>query len=217
MLHKATPKFEEWLLPRSRVMLAGLLTANACLALWLGVSQAPVAMVAAPTSELGPEIQLLAEVPIPPTPKPPPRECRSWGPEGDPQAFADLVAALDTTGSFPEVQQQDIQGAPDYLVYVGELGSQDNAKRVSRELKSQGIDSYIINRDDSYLILSIGVFSQEGRANLQQAKVSALGYDVFIEHLERVQTVYNLVAHVNVDSEFYRSSTSACMVFAHNH
>jgi cell division septation protein DedD len=197
-------------------MLVGLLAANACLALWLNVAQEPIAVVVAPAADIGPEIQLLAEVPISPTPKPPPRECRSWGPEKDPQAFVSLVAKLDLTGSFPEVQKQEIMGAPDFLVYVGELGSQDNAKRVARELESQGIDSYIIDRDDAYLILSVGVFSKENRANRQQARVSALGYDVFIEQLERVQTVYNLTAHVNVDSESYTSSTSACMVFAHN-
>jgi cell division septation protein DedD len=216
LLQKFATNSEQWLLPRSRVLLVGLLTANACLALWLNVAQEPIAVVEAPASDIGPEIRLLAEVPIPSTPKLTSRECRSWGPEKDPQAFASLVAELDLTGSFPEVQKQEIMGAPDFLVYVGELGSQDNAKRVSQVLKSQGIDSYIIDRENDYLILSVGVFSKESRANIQLERVSVLGYDVFIEQLERVQTVYNLMAHVNVDSDFYASSTSACMVFAHN-
>ena len=63
------------------------------------------------------------------------------GPEQSPEAFDALLAELDAQGGFPEVKKTKVQGAPDYLVYIGELGSTENAKRVAQELTSLEIES----------------------------------------------------------------------------
>jgi hypothetical protein len=44
--------------------------------------------------------------------------------------------------------------------------------------------------------------------------VISLGYAGQVDELPRAQTVYNLTAHVELDSQFYKTSTSACMAFA---
>ena len=234
MLYTVGNKFEEWLLPRGRTLLVGLVAANVCLTFVLIAAQQP------PTGEdladlteipIDREIQLLAEAPPPatssaltaqPAPdqplpsQPPARECRTWGPEPTPDAFADLVVALEASGSFPEVRSREVKAPPDYLVYVGELGSRDNAKRIAKELDALSIESYLINHPETGLKLSVGVFSREKLAVKQQDRVAQLGYSVTIEELERAQTVYQLTAHVAPDSQAYESSTSACIAFAHN-
>ncbi len=217
MLQKFATNYEQWLLPRSRYLLAGLVVANACLALVLTIQPEESVIVSPTPAALGPEIQLLAEIPAAEFHlQAAPRECRLWGPESDPQAFMALVAQLDAMGSFPEVQKREISGAPDYLVYVGELGSRDNAKRVARELNALEIDNYLINREAASPIISVGVFSRKSLADQHIEKIAGLGYHVFLEQLERAQTVYSLVAHVSADTALYNSSTSACMAFAHN-
>ena len=217
MLNKIAHRFEEWLLPRSRTLLLGLLCANICLAFALIAFQDPQVGVASPAPVIDKEIQLLAEVsPLEPAPKPTTRECRLWGPESKPEAFDPLVAVLDESGGFPEVQSQEVKSASDYLVYVGELGARANARRIARELSALQIESYQINRDDGTIILSVGLFSRQQLAEKHQKRVAELGYSVFVEELERRQTIYNLVAHVEPDSELYKTSTSACMAIAHN-
>lgn len=144
------------------------------------------------------------------------KECRVWGPESDPSTFVPLQSELEQIGGFPELVETQIDSKPDYLVYVANLGSRDNAKRVATELRSQDIDSYLINRDDGSRILSVGVFSRKRLADRQLERVVSLGYAGQVDELPRAQTVYNLTAHVELDSQLYKTSTSACMAFAQN-
>ncbi len=144
----------------------------------------------------------------------PARECRVWGPEQTPDAFAALQSELRAQGSFPEVKATDIQAAADYLVLVDKLGSRDNAKRVRQELNSMDIDTYMMTRDDGSMVISVGVFSRQGLARRQLQKVSDMGYSAQVEQLQRSQTVYNLSAHVAVDSPLYATSISSCLNIA---
>jgi sporulation related protein len=222
LLNKIAHRFEEWLLPRSRTLLFGLLTANVCVAFALIALQDPVETSASASLPVEREIQLLAEVAAPEataqaqSPKPTPRECRVWGPEQNPEAFDPLITQLKSKGGFPEVLEQEVKVPTDFLVYVGALGSRDNAKRVAKELSALNIESYLINPEDAPPILSVGVFSRQNLADKQRKRVAGLGYKVFIDQLERTQTVYSLSAHVSADSHLYKSSTSACMAIAHN-
>lgn len=227
MLYSIGNKFEEWLLPRGRTLLVGLVAANVCLtvALWVSHDPAPAVMMAAAEipEQVEREIQLLAEVPPSVSPEPgltpmqkPARECRIWGPEQSPEAFDELITQLQDSGSFPELQSLEVKAAPDYLVYVGELGSQDNAKRLAQELEALNIESYAISRQGQPLMLSVGVFSRKALAQKQKERIAELGYAVAIEELERAQTVYQLSAHVEEHSEAYKSSTSPCIAIAHN-
>jgi len=221
LLQKYSSKFEDWLLFNSRTLLMGLIAANICLTFALIANQEPQSvgpsLPAGNVASNTDKIQLLTEVPaLQPVSKPAPRECRTWGPERDPTAFDTLRVVLAEHGGFPELLETQMQGAPDYLVYIGDLGSRANAKRVAAELATQSIDSYLMRSEDGLPILSVGVFSRESLAQRQFAKVTGLGYAVAIEELERSQTIYNLSAHVAIDSELYGSSTSPCMAIAHN-
>ena len=221
MHSKFAHKLEEWLLPRGRTLLVGLFVANLALAAALVGTREPAeiaAAVPAVVQEESPNIQLLAEVSASPpaAAQPAAMQCRIWGPEQTPDAFDNLIVELESSGSFPEVQPLEIKAASDYLVFIGELGSRDNAKRIAKELNALKIDSYLINRKDSPLMLSVGVFSRQSLAQRQHNRIDELGYAVEIEELERSQTVYQLSAHVPEGSPAYKSSTSACIAIAHN-
>ena len=205
----------------SRTLLMGLITANICLTFALiatqdsedDASSLPANSLATNTDQ----IQLLTEVPAPlPVAKPSPRECRVWGPEQDPTVFDTLRVMLEEGGGFPELLETRIQSAPDYLVYIGDLGARSNAKRVAAELATQSIDSYLMQSEDGLPILSVGVFSRRTLAQRQFTRVTGLGYTVAIEELERSQTVYKLAAHVAIDSDLYPSSTAPCAAIAHS-
>lgn len=144
----------------------------------------------------------------------PHRECRVWGPEATPEAFTQLRQALKADGSFPEVKATKIQAPADYLVLVHKLGARDNAKRVAKELKALDIDNFLISRDDGSVVISVGVFSRQDLARRQFDRLTELGYSMQMEQLQRAQTVYNLVAHVEVGSPHYGTSISSCMNIA---
>lgn len=138
------------------------------------------------------------------------RECRIWGPAQTQDEFASLATRLEEQGGFPEIRQSQIQGAPDYMIYIANLGSLEKAKRTGQELMSVDIDSYVIDRSDDGPILSVGVFSREELATNLYNRLTGLGYDVVSQRLERNQTVFNLIAHVQVASDDYQTSVSAC-------
>ncbi len=233
MLQKVGFQLEHWLLPRRHIVLTGLLCANVCLAFALIAFQDPRPNDQSALLPLDNQLKLVEEaVPttqgdavasvenqsqtLAPSVKSSAKECRLWGPESDPLDFEVLQNQLSELGGFPEIVEMQVEGKPDYLVYVANLGSRDNAKRVSAELLSQDIESYLINRDDGSRILSVGVFSRAQLAERQLKRVSDLGYAGQIEKLPRAQVVYNLTAHVTLDSDLYKTSTSACMAFAQN-
>ena len=103
MAYKVALKLEEWLLPRGRILLVGLLVANIALggAFLFHQQSAPVVVVDAPVvRHIEPPIQLLAEVATAEiVPQPAARECRIWGPEPSPDAFDDLIAELEASGN----------------------------------------------------------------------------------------------------------------------
>ncbi len=232
MRYRSSSLFDQLLLPYSRAVAVGLVLANISVGLWLlsgtdtetlvnlEVAEKPTEIATAyPLDDFSEEVAplvLLAEVPQeePPVEERLPRECRVWGPEPDPGAFADIERALHDAGGFPEVKATDISAAPDYLVVIEGLGSLRNARAVLAELDTLEIDNYLIHRDGGELAISVGVFSRESLARRQHVRVTELGYDTQIQTLERSQTVYNLTAHIDVDSEFYDSSTSSCVNIA---
>ena len=224
MLQKVGFQLEHWLLPRRHIVLAGLLCANVCLSFALIAAQKPQPNDQSALIPLENQLKLVEEVSLqtagttnsPLDRQTSAKECRSWGPESDPIEFQTLQTQLSELGGFPEIIEMQVEGKPDYLVYVANLGSRDNARRVSAELLSQNIESYLINRDDGTRILSVGVFSRSQLAQRQLKRISDLGYTGQMEELSRAQVVYNLTAHVALDSDLYNTSTSACMAFAQN-
>jgi hypothetical protein len=121
--------------------------------------------------------------------------CRVWGPFND-LAEAEAVAAdLGLDGAAYQVVDEEITGSPDFLVYIDHGGDREAARRVVEELRTQGIEGYIM-RGRFNDAVSIGVFSLQDRATRQQERVAAMGYAPHVEVLERTQRVYYLAAQV---------------------
>ncbi|MEM7293481.1 MAG: hypothetical protein AAF420_08830, partial [Pseudomonadota bacterium] len=195
---------------RSSLLLVLLLVANLVVGAWLFMR--PVANVVKdqPLAALKAEeglalvnasqpLQVLTEAA---------RECRIWGPDSNREAFADLHSALAAEGGLPEVIEKTVEATPDFLVYVDRLGSVNNLRAASVELKRMNIDSYLISRTP--LKLSVGVFSSADRATRLQRTLTDLGYGVAVETLPRSQIVYTLSAHVLASSPLYQKSVSSC-------
>ena len=141
-----------------------------------------------------------------------PKLCRIWGPQNSAEAFSDIRSKLDRSGGFPEILTTEISSATDLLVYVSAL-SVPAAKQYAAELGALGIESYVIQRETD-VILSVGVFSQPGRAKRQLNRVAELGYETAIQELPRSQTIYTLRAYIEQDSPLFASSTSDCLTIA---
>jgi hypothetical protein len=207
-------KFEHWLLTQSRTILLTLLGVNMIVG---GIfASTPPEKIIDPAAPLAvePPLRLMAESAPAQTEAPPPRVCRLWGPESDPEVFANLRNKLEEDGGVPQVIKSEIEGAPDYLVAVTALNSIENAKRVASELAALDIESYLLHRDDSDPALSVGVFSRKDLADAQRERIENLGYRVELEALVRTQTIYNLWAHVVAETEVYNSSVAPCPTFA---
>ena len=142
------------------------------------------------------------------------RECRVWGPVQDASEFDDLKLRLSKSGGFPEVDESLIEDEPDYLVLVENLGSRERAKKTAQALRRVEIESYLINREQGGPVLSVGVFSRKPLAEKQTERLQKLGYEVVLQTLDRSQTVYQLTAHVEVNSHEYETSTSPCPAIA---
>lgn len=130
---------------------------------------------------------------------PQPSVCRMWGPYNDELALAELRRQIADVAERLEVRAAEIRGSPDYLVHVDTQGNIDTARRMQRELRSQNFEAYLMSGGSFANGLSVGVFSQRGRAENQRATVAGLGYEVSIEALPRVQEVYHLFAQVPAD------------------
>ena len=203
-------------LSRSRLVLVTVVAANVIVGAGLYLHSKSVAkpVPIKPLPSLGAEIQLLTEVSEAPSePAPSLRECRTWGPSEDPAVFDGLRERLVAAGAFPELRETRIDGAPDYLVVVENLGSQDAVRRATQELNGLGIETYVMNRNDG-LSISVGLFSRLSGAQDRRGRTAELGYDVDIKTLSREKTVYELAAHVQVESEDYKTSTSPCAAIA---
>jgi len=204
-------------LPYRRIFLMGMVAANLCLPLVLISWQDQTNHVEEIPSKAVAEIRLIDEVGVRSVTDVPEvfTECRIWGPEVEAGAFDGLIAQLDQQGGEPDIQMSEVPVAPDYLVYIGGLGTNASINRVIAKLNDQRIDSYVIKRENAAPILSVGVFSRQEYAELQLTTVEKLGYKGFIEELPKSKTVYNLTAHVSIASELYKSSNAGCMTFAH--
>jgi hypothetical protein len=122
--------------------------------------------------------------------------CRAWGPFSDLADVEALQARIADVGSAIEVRTSEIDGDPDYLVYIDTGNNLDTARRTRIELESQSVESYIIAGGPYLNSVSVGVFSRPDRAQSQRERVSALGYDSRVQELVRSQTVYHLIARV---------------------
>jgi len=119
--------------------------------------------------------------------------CLLWGPYTEREPLARALAELEPFLRNHEIREAEVNAEPDYLVFIGTRGSRNRARQILEELKSQDIDSAIIRLDESDNAISVGVFSQPGRAERQRRRVAELGYSVEVRELPRTHQVFQLV------------------------
>jgi hypothetical protein len=143
-----------------------------------------------------------------------PMVCRVWGPFDDRTQLESLQNQLADLGGAIEIRESEIQGDPDYLVYIDTGNNLDTARRTLQELETQSVDAYIIAGGPYINSVSVGVFSREPRAEAQKQRVSALGYKSAIAVLGRSQTVFHLIARVPVSPEALEDPGADCQTIA---
>lgn len=136
----------------------------------------------------------LASIDAPRTPVEQQQNCVVMGPFDALEQVEALRDEIIADGGSAEIVTEEVEGQPDYLVFIDTTGSRDVARRIREELQGQTIDSHIIAGGDLENALSVGVFSQERLARRQFERVSALGYEAAIHELPRRQTVYHVMS-----------------------
>ena len=119
------------------------------------------------------------------------KSCLGLGP------FANIISAqgvaerLKTIGRMVELTAVDTRtGESDYRVVMPPLSSQQEAFRRLRELKSRGIDSFVITQGADAHGITLGVFSSSKRAEAYRQLLIGRGYEVLLDALPRVNRGY---------------------------
>jgi hypothetical protein len=121
--------------------------------------------------------------------------CRGLGPFEDILSAQDVAERLGAAGFPIDLRAVDVStGGADYRVVMPPLPSLQDAFRRLRELKSRGIDSYVIAEGADTQGISLGVFSSEVAARNQQEDLLAEGYDTELRVIDRVVRGYWLFA-----------------------
>ncbi|TNF88387.1 MAG: SPOR domain-containing protein [Gammaproteobacteria bacterium] len=140
--------------------------------------------------------------------------CRAWGPFANAEVLAPVRASVQEEDPAARVASFEIEAAPDYLVYLDSDNNLDNARRILKELESQGIDAYVIAGGEFVNSVSAGVFSnQAGAAGLVE-RLQDLGYSPAMQALERSQQVTYLLGRVNPDFQAGDAESVACEAIA---
>jgi hypothetical protein len=120
----------------------------------------------------------------------PPQRCVSVGPFRELSQAATAAATLRADGHAPE--QRVVEGDiwVGYWVYLPGIPTRERAAELLTALQQQGIsDSYVTPGDEGYLI-SLGVFSEIGRAGARREQVRAIGQEPLVVDRTRRGTVY---------------------------
>lgn len=117
--------------------------------------------------------------------------CVTVGPFKALSRAAAAAGELRSSGLSPSqrVAQGDIWVG--YWVYIKNIATQKRADAILANLRRHGItDAYVIPDTDSGNVVSLGVYSQIGRARRRREAVRALHYDVTVADRTRRGTVY---------------------------
>lgn len=126
--------------------------------------------------------------------------CRGLGPFENVISAQDVAERFTTFGMQVDLRAVDRKtGDFDYRVVLPPLNSLQEAFRRLRELKSRGIDSYVISQGEDAQGISLGVFSSGTSASNYRQKMVGLGYPVVIKEIPRIFRGYWIF---NQSSEF---------------
>jgi hypothetical protein len=119
------------------------------------------------------------------------KSCVGLGPFENAIAAQGIAERLAAAGYSVEMTAVDTRtGKSDYRVVMPPLGSRQEAFRRLRELRSRGIDSFVITRGVDAQGISLGVFSSNGEAEDYRQMLIGFGYDVLLNVLPRVNRGY---------------------------
>ncbi len=121
-------------------------------------------------------------------PPAPSLSCTALGPLPDlfsGEAMREQLAALDVGAQLRAIDETT--GEIDFRVLIPPASSIEEAFRQLRELKSLGIESYIITQGEDALGISLGVFSTPEAAAQLRAERQRQGYEPEIAELPRVE------------------------------
>ena len=119
------------------------------------------------------------------------KSCLGLGPFENVISVQRVAKRLKAIGYNIEMTAVDTRtGESDYRVMMPSLGSQQEAFRRFRELKSRGIDSFVITKGLDAGGISLGVFASNEPAEDYREKLIGLGYKVLLDVLPRVNRSY---------------------------
>ncbi|MEX2490080.1 MAG: SPOR domain-containing protein [Pseudomonadales bacterium] len=128
--------------------------------------------------------------------------CLAAGPFEDMGMARDAAERLTSLDLDSEVKAIDEPtGENDYRVMIPPATSLQDAFRKLKELKAQGIDSYVITKGSDALGISLGVFStREGAETLADNRQKG-GYEVEITEIARLNREYWIFSTESTDLE----------------
>jgi len=158
----------------------------------------------APTNEAIarlPQLKLADE--LPPSKQPPPNAarktalaestaCLSLGPFADIANSAQAAALLRAKGFDPQQRAEAAQTSSGFWVYVGGLKSQAEADKALATLEKSGIKDALVmpETQDTGRRLSLGLYSERGRADRRAQAVRAAGLQAEVAERKLPGTVY---------------------------
>ncbi|MEY2855582.1 MAG: hypothetical protein RL030_2714 [Pseudomonadota bacterium] len=128
-------------------------------------------------------------VPLPPEAPPPPPPCTTLGPFAGEVAAESLQRQLEGSGwgvARREMKQQVTDG---YWVYVAGLTSAADQARVLRALRRTGIQDAFVMPEDPEFRVSVGIFSEQPRAEDRARRVRVLKLDAQVMERMRDTTI----------------------------
>ena len=129
-----------------------------------------------------------------------PSNCLSVGPFRDLAAAVQGSATLQSAGFFPRQRLEQGELWVGYWVNLQNLPSRNAAETAMAQLKEHGVtDAYIMPSTDSSSVLSLGIFSDRGRAQRRADEIHGYGFDPQITDRKRTGAAYWLDVDLTAD------------------
>jgi hypothetical protein len=117
------------------------------------------------------------------------QSCWHLGPLAE-EAYSEVRVLLSDNDIVGQVTIELAARQPNYRVYLPTSGEEAEILRLSRELKSQGIDNFQIKEGKLADSLSLGLFNSEEHAQAVESQVEAAGHKARILRIEQGEVQY---------------------------
>ena len=131
-----------------------------------------------------------------------PSICWLIGPFKEEVTGRQVVNRLEALDIKLQLRDVTLSGKPDYWVHIPPLPSRKAALKLLRELQSRKIDSFLIAQGELKNGISLGLFTQKGRAESVYKKRAEQGYEAKINVIPRTYTERWAVFDVDKYGEF---------------